>query len=211
MSKSIEAKLEKITNRQRARNGTTFVTSAKYPPPAERPETIYHAGISGGKDSTALAIWMVKDSGYARETLEFSFCDTGNESPVTYRYLDYLEDALQIGITRIKPWKDFKELAKWKKRFPSARARFCTEFLKIIPTTTYLDHLLKTSKKLVLHSGVRAAESEARKNLPPESFDEGLGAWVKRPCSSGPSATYGPTTRSTRSSRTPSIASECRE
>lgn len=87
-----DAKLQKITNRQRARNGTTFVVSAKFPPPAIRPEKIHHAGISGGKDSTALAIWMVKDSGYPRESLEFSFCDTGNESPVTYRYLDYLEE-----------------------------------------------------------------------------------------------------------------------
>lgn len=178
---NITKKLEKITNRQRAKAGTTFITSAKYPPPAERPATLNHAGISGGKDSTALAIWMVRESGYDRDSLEFSFCDTENESPVTYRYLDYLEDALQIGITRIKPWKGFKELAKWKKRFPSARARFCTEFLKIIPTTAYLDHLLKSTKHLVLHSGVRAAESEQRKNLPPESFDEGLGAWVKRP------------------------------
>lgn len=178
---SLAAKLTKITNRQRAKAGTTFIVSTKYPPPAVRPATVNHAGISGGKDSTVLAIWMVKESGYPRESLEFSFCDTDNESPITYRYLDYLEDALQIGITRIKPWKGFKELAKWKKRFPSARARFCTEFLKIIPTTAYLDHLLKTCKHLVLHSGVRAAESDARKLLPPESFDEGLGAWVKRP------------------------------
>lgn len=46
-------------------------------------------GISGGKDSTATAL-------YAIENLEtpprFVFCDTGIEAPVTYEYIAYLDE-----------------------------------------------------------------------------------------------------------------------
>ena len=44
-------------------------------------------GISGGKDSSAMALFMrdkVPD-------MEYFFCDTGAELPETYEYLDRLE------------------------------------------------------------------------------------------------------------------------
>lgn len=160
---------------------TTWIESAKFPPVTPRPTVINHFGCSGGKDSTALLLWALFDSGYDRASLDVSFCDTGNEAPITYQYLDYLEDRLQIGITRIKPERDFFELAKWKCRFPSARARFCTEHLKVVPTNDYIRTLKSLTGALVLHSGVRAAESHQRAQLPPEDFDERFGCTVKRP------------------------------
>lgn len=167
--------------RQRRKRNTTWIVSERFPPAPPRPERINHFGCSGGKDSTALLLWALFESGYERASLDVSFCDTGNESTVTTDYVRYLEDRLQIGITWIKPEKDFFELAKHKKRFPSARARFCTEELKIIPTTDYINATRAGCKELMLHSGVRAAESAERAELAPESYDARFGAWVKRP------------------------------
>ena len=51
-------------------------------------------GISGGKDSTALAIYL-RDQ-YPDLDLEYYFCDTGKELAETYQLLDGLEDYLYI-------------------------------------------------------------------------------------------------------------------
>ena len=44
-------------------------------------------GLSGGKDSSALAIYM-RDK---VPKMEYAFCDTGKELPETYEFLDRLE------------------------------------------------------------------------------------------------------------------------
>ena len=53
--------------------------------------------LSGGKDSTALAIYM-RDS---IPELEYIFCDTGSELPETKEYLDRLEVYLGKPIKRL--------------------------------------------------------------------------------------------------------------
>jgi 7-cyano-7-deazaguanine synthase in queuosine biosynthesis len=45
--------------------------------------TINHIGISGGKDSTALLLWAVHESGYPKESIHATFCDTDNEHQIT--------------------------------------------------------------------------------------------------------------------------------
>lgn len=40
--------------------------------------TCYHVGISGGKDSGALLLWMVHESGIPADQIIATFCDTGN-------------------------------------------------------------------------------------------------------------------------------------
>jgi 3'-phosphoadenosine 5'-phosphosulfate sulfotransferase (PAPS reductase)/FAD synthetase len=114
--------------------------------------------VSGGKDSTATILWAI-DKG-----LEFTciFCDTGNESQITYDYLDYLESTLNLDLIRIKPKLDFWELAKKKKRFPSTKARFCTTELKVIPFTNWL---LEQSGSFRIYMGMRAQESGNRANM----------------------------------------------
>jgi len=63
--------------------------------------TLKHVvSISGGKDSTATAL-------YARETVDtasiiYVTADTSNEHPLTYEYLDYLEDVFGAPIVRLK-------------------------------------------------------------------------------------------------------------
>src|SRR5690606_7054614 len=67
--------------------------------------------ISGGKDSTANWIYATKECGV--EVMPV-FCDTGNEHPLTYEYLDYLESKLGP-IKRIKP--DFTERIANKRKY----------------------------------------------------------------------------------------------
>ncbi|MCY4523312.1 MAG: phosphoadenosine phosphosulfate reductase family protein, partial [Halobacteriovoraceae bacterium] len=52
--------------------------------------------LSGGKDSTALAIYLKSKV----PNLEYVFCDTGAELPETYEYLDKLEAFLGQKIVR---------------------------------------------------------------------------------------------------------------
>lgn len=136
---------------------------------------INHFGLSGGKDSTALLGWALHESSYPRESLRFSFCDTENEYEEVYEQIRKL-DAIVIaaGCPPIRwlrannpdwSWTRhplFLALAIWKGRFPSAKARFCTQELKIKPTISYLEELWLDGHEVVAHSGVRGSESLER-------------------------------------------------
>ena len=86
--------------------------------------------LSGGKDSTALAIYL-RDRIPERE---YVFCDTGEELPETYEYLIKLEAYLGKEIKRLKARQTFEDMLKARGGFlPSAQVRWCTEYLKIKP------------------------------------------------------------------------------
>jgi 3'-phosphoadenosine 5'-phosphosulfate sulfotransferase (PAPS reductase)/FAD synthetase len=133
-------------------------------------ETINYCGMSGGKDSTATALWCIHESGYPLDSLRFSFCDTHNESPLTYQYMRDLSDRFVAwgapAIVTLEPERGFYDLAKHKTRFPSAKARFCTQELKVIPTRKDIERLFQLGHEVLLHSGVRRDESAGRRNLP---------------------------------------------
>lgn len=63
----------------------------------------YICSISGGQDSTAMTVQLL-ELGYPVDYIVF--CDTGNEFPQMYDYLNrldkYLQDKYQINITRLK-------------------------------------------------------------------------------------------------------------
>lgn len=139
-----------------------------------------HIGISGGKDSTALLLWAVHESGYDPKTLVVSFCDTGNEAGETYAYVQMLSDTVHP-VTVLKPERDFWELARHKKRFPSPRARFCTEELKMKPTRLFVNALRMLGQEPRMHSGVRAAESDDRSKLSERELHPYFGCEVYRP------------------------------
>lgn len=87
--------------------------------------------LSGGKDSTALAIYL-RDR---IPELEYVFCDTEKELPETYDYLKQLEAYLGKRVTYLKhDGRGFDELLQIRRGFlPSAQVRWCTEHLKIKP------------------------------------------------------------------------------
>ncbi len=87
-------------------------------------------GLSGGKDSSALAIYM-RDK---VSEMEYFFADTGAELPETLQYIDLLQDYLGKPIVRLNAARDFDYYLKLHNNFlPSARQRWCTVNLKLIP------------------------------------------------------------------------------
>src|SRR6056297_645520 len=103
--------------------------------------------LSGGKDSTALAVYMLERHGDL--PLEFVFTDTGAELPETYSYLRRFEAIFGVEINRLTAL-DLPELqvrSKGGRRspfdvllnevysgfLPNPQARWCTRMLKIKP------------------------------------------------------------------------------
>jgi len=80
----------------------------------------------------------------------------------------------------------FLDLCMMKGRFPSKKAKFCTELLKIVPIQTQVNRpLLATGHTIVSWQGVRAEESAARATLPrlqrSRDVDTGGTVWTYRP------------------------------
>lgn len=100
--------------------------------------TIRHVlGISGGKDSAALAIYL--RTYYPELNIEYYFMDTGKELDETYQFIDDLEVFLGKTIARLEAAKDSPMdpfdhyLAMYGGYLPSAQARWCTRKLKLEP------------------------------------------------------------------------------
>ncbi|MDW8413814.1 MAG: phosphoadenosine phosphosulfate reductase family protein, partial [Acidobacteriota bacterium] len=87
-------------------------------------------GLSGGKDSTALAVLLHKEI----PEMEYFFCDTGKELPETYEYLDRIQARLGIKITYLEAERGFDHwLAVYGGLLPSPKMRWCTVQMKIKP------------------------------------------------------------------------------
>ena len=114
-------------------------------------------GISGGRDSAALAVHM-------RQTrpeldLEYFFTDTGKELAEVYTFLDRLEGFLGRPITRLNPDRDFDFWLKEYNHFlPSPRTRWCTRQLKLRPLEQWLKDDLEAG--VVVHSYVAIRADE---------------------------------------------------
>lgn len=144
--------------------------------------TIYHLGISGGKDSTAALLWLYNESGLPHNRIRLTFCDTGNEDQLTYSFIELLSQ--QFPIETIYPDLDFWELSKKRNRFPSTKARFCTQHLKIIPSREYILNLMRAGNEVLLLSGLRWEEghnNNDRGNLPPFEFDDSFACFKYYP------------------------------
>jgi 3'-phosphoadenosine 5'-phosphosulfate sulfotransferase (PAPS reductase)/FAD synthetase len=92
-------------------------------------------GLSGGKDSAALAVFMhdrIPD-------IEYFFCDTGKELKETYEYLDRLKARLGIKITVLSAERGFDHwLDVYGGVLPSPKMRWCTKALKIEPIEKFV-------------------------------------------------------------------------
>ncbi|MBH0781541.1 phosphoadenosine phosphosulfate reductase family protein [Nocardia bovistercoris] len=92
-------------------------------------------GISGGKDSAALAVHL-RDR---LPEMEYFFCDTGAELPETYEYLSRLEGVLGKPIARLNASRDFDHwLEVYQGTLPSPNMRWCTKNLKIKPLEEWI-------------------------------------------------------------------------
>lgn len=117
------------------------------------PKAVRHIlSLSGGKDSTALAIHMRKTR--PDTEMEYVFCDTGKELTETYDYLNRVEAYLGRKIVRLNAKAGFDH---WIKVFngylPSPQMRWCTKLLKLKPFEEYVG-----DDRVVSYVGIRADE-----------------------------------------------------
>ena len=92
-------------------------------------------GISGGKDSSALAVYLKKDV----PNMEYFFCDTGAELPETYEYLTRLEVILGKPIARLNSERGFDHWFEiFRGTLPSPQMRWCTTNMKIKPIEDWI-------------------------------------------------------------------------
>ena len=107
-------------------------------------------GLSGGKDSSALAVYM-KDR---VPEMEYVFCDTQKELPETYEYIDKLEAFLGKPIARLNPERGFDHWLKvYSNYLPSSQMRWCTRQLKLKPFEQYVGE-----DPVISYVGIRADE-----------------------------------------------------
>jgi 3'-phosphoadenosine 5'-phosphosulfate sulfotransferase (PAPS reductase)/FAD synthetase len=135
--------------------------------------------FSGGKDSTALVLW-------AKENLpEFTtvFCDTGWEHPITYAYVEEINQTLLGGeLVTLKSAKypnGFVQLVTERQMIPGVHSRFCTQELKVFPIHEYFKTI---DDEITSYQGIRADESPSRAKMVVEQWvDDAGGYWINRP------------------------------
>jgi len=111
-------------------------------------------GLSGGKDSAALAIFM-RDR---EPKMEHFFCDTGAELPETYEFLDKIEAFLGKKVVKLRSERDFEGwLDHYKGFLPNHQSRWCTRVLKIEPLERWLG-----DNRAITYIGIRADEPNRR-------------------------------------------------
>ena len=112
--------------------------------------------LSGGKDSTALALRLAEIGG--RE-YEYICTPTGNELPDMIRHWGTLECLLRKKLKKIGCGMSLYDVIEQAKMIPNHRARFCTRILKIEPAIEYMKSL---SERSIMYVGLRADEEERK-------------------------------------------------
>ena len=114
-------------------------------------------GISGGRDSAALAVYMRQH--HPELEIEYFFTDTGKELPEVYEFLGRLEGFLGKSILRLNPDRDFDFwLREYKNFLPSPQTRWCTRQLKIKPFEDWVRPFVKAGEIVNSYVAIRADE-----------------------------------------------------
>lgn len=114
-------------------------------------------GISGGRDSAALAIYMRQH--YPELDIEYFFTDTGKELPEVYEFLGRLEGFLGRPIERLNPDRDFDFwLEEYNSFLPSPQTRWCTRQLKIRPFEEWVRSSVAAGDEVNSYVAIRADE-----------------------------------------------------
>ncbi|MBC6403744.1 MAG: phosphoadenosine phosphosulfate reductase family protein [Hyphomonadaceae bacterium] len=114
-------------------------------------------GLSGGRDSAALAVYMRQY--HPDLQIEYFFTDTGKELPEVYDYLGRLEGFLGQPISRLNPDRDFDFWLKQYNNFlPSAQTRWCTRQLKLRPFETWIRPIVDAGTTVYSYVAIRSDE-----------------------------------------------------
>ncbi|GGI09357.1 phosphoadenosine phosphosulfate reductase domain-containing protein [Egicoccus halophilus] len=121
------------------------------------PDSVRHiCGISGGKDSSALALYLRRTR--PELDIDYFFCDTGAELPETYEYLTKLEAALGQPITRLNADRGFDHWFEvFRGALPSPQMRWCTKNMKIKPIEEWIG-----DDPAISYVAIRADESNRK-------------------------------------------------
>jgi Phosphoadenosine phosphosulfate reductase family len=114
-------------------------------------------GLSGGKDSAALAIYMAQN--HPELDIEYFFTDTGEELPEVHEFLTMLEGFLGKPITRLNAHRNFEFwLREFNNFLPSAQTRWCTIKMKLEPFRNWVNQWLKAGVTVYSYVAIRADE-----------------------------------------------------
>jgi len=114
-------------------------------------------GLSGGRDSAALAVFMREM--HSDLDIEYFFTDTGKELKEVYDYLHRLEGFLGKPIVYLNPDRDFDFWLKEYGNFlPSPRSRWCTRQLKLRPFEKWIKPDLEAGHVVNSYVAIRADE-----------------------------------------------------
>jgi hypothetical protein len=138
-------------------------------------------GLSGGKDSAALALYMREN--YPELDVEYFFTDTGSELPEVEAYLDMLESELAKPIVRLQAKEVhnteneelgangesiFGEIFKnvYNGFLPSPQSRWCTVQMKLKPLEKWIAPTLEAGGSIVSYIAIRSDEDRMGYNPP---------------------------------------------
>ena len=114
-------------------------------------------GLSGGRDSAALAVYMRQQ--HPALDIQYFFTDTGKELPEVYEFLGRLEGFLGQPILRLNPDRDFDFWLKQYNDFlPSPQTRWCTRQLKLRPFEQWLRPMLQAGETIYSYVAIRSDE-----------------------------------------------------
>jgi 3'-phosphoadenosine 5'-phosphosulfate sulfotransferase (PAPS reductase)/FAD synthetase len=114
-------------------------------------------GLSGGKDSAALAVYMREK--FPHLNIDYFYTDTGKELPEVYDYLGRLEGFLGRPILRLNPDRNFDfYLDIYGNFLPSPSTRWCTSKLKLEPFKKWIKPWLAAKHKVYSYVAIRADE-----------------------------------------------------
>jgi 3'-phosphoadenosine 5'-phosphosulfate sulfotransferase (PAPS reductase)/FAD synthetase len=114
-------------------------------------------GISGGRDSAALAVYVRQHR--PELDVDYFFTDTGKELPEVYEFLGRLEGFLGKPIARLNPRRDFDFwLREYNHFLPSPQTRWCTRQLKLQPFEQWIKPMLAAGDKVTSYVAIRSDE-----------------------------------------------------
>lgn len=123
-------------------------------------------GLSGGKDSAALAVYMRLH--HPEIDIQYFFTDTGKELTEVHEFLGKLEGFLGKPIQRLNPHRDFDFwLREYGNFLPSPRTRWCTRQLKLAPFRDWIKPWLDAGDEVHSYVAIRSDEQHR------EGYDSG--------------------------------------
>jgi hypothetical protein len=117
-------------------------------------EQKYVVPLSGGKDSTAVALYLAEF--YSWRNYTYIFNETGDDFDALTAHLLELSQRLGKPIERVGCGKSLNDLIQIQNALPSWRMRWCTRMLKIEPTIAWL----RQNAPATVYVGLRADEEE---------------------------------------------------